>query len=172
MSRSSSISLPQMLRVLLLLAPGLCATALADGPPDVVRWTVTVAAEGGIKQGGNATLEVSGVVDGGWHVYALMQQPGGPTPLRVALETNDVAAVAGPVAGSAAEKAFSQSFGLTTEFYSHAFSVRLPVRLSGQLAAGRQQIPLSVRFQACSDRECLLPRTLHLAAPIDVPAGG
>jgi hypothetical protein len=30
---------------------------------------------------------------------------------------------------------------------------------------------VSVRFQACSDRECLLPRTLHLAVPIDAAGG-
>jgi hypothetical protein len=31
-----------------------------------------------------------------------------------------------------------------------------------------QVIPVSVRFQTCSDRECQPPRTVHLAVPIDV----
>jgi Disulphide bond corrector protein DsbC len=77
-----------------------------------------------------------------------------------------------PVSGSAPENAFSTSFGLNTQYYTHTFAVRVPVHLSQELAPGRQLIPLSVRFQACSDRECLLPRTLHLSLPIEVPTAG
>ena len=56
--------------------------------------------------------------------------------------------------------------------YAAIFMVHLPVRVERDLAAGKQLIPVSVRFKACSDRECLLPRTVHLSVPIDVPAAG
>jgi hypothetical protein len=158
------------LRTALLVAPGLCVTASADAPPEPVHWNVALVFKDPIRKGSDATLEVSGVIDAGWHVYALEQLPHGPTPLRVTLDQNVIAVLASPASGSAPEKAYSASFGLDTEYYTHSFAVRVPVRLSQDLPAGRQLIPLNVRFQACSDKECLLPRTLHLSLPIEVVA--
>jgi hypothetical protein len=159
-------------RMALPLALGLCGTALADAPPEPVHWNVALVSKDPIRSGSDATLEVSGVIDEGWHVYALEQRPHGPTPLHVTLDPNVIAVLASPASGSAAEKVFSASFGLDTQYYTHSFAVRVPVHLSPDLPAGRQLIPLNVRFQACSDRECLLPRTLHLSIPIEVPAAG
>jgi hypothetical protein len=65
------------------------------------------------------------------------------------------------------------SFDLETRFYTHSFTVKLPVRLigpKGGRVAGRQLIPVSVHFQTCSDRECQPPTTVHLSVPVDVPA--
>jgi hypothetical protein len=51
--------------------------------------------------------------------------------------------------------------------------VHVPVQVSQQAAAGRQLIPVSIRFQTCSDRECQPPKTIHLSVPIEVlPEGG
>jgi hypothetical protein len=158
------------LRVLLVVAPGWCATASAAAPPEPVHWNVALVAKDPIRKGGDATLELSAVIDEGWHVYALEQLPHGPTPLRVTLDQNVIAVLASPASGSAPEKVYSASFGLDTEYYTHTFAVRVPVHLSPDLPAGRQLIPLSVHFQACSDKECLLPRTLHLSLPIEVVA--
>jgi hypothetical protein len=159
-------------RTVLLLAPGLSAIAVADAPPEPVHWNVALVSKDPIRKGSNATLEVSGAIDEGWHVYALEQLPHGPTPLRVTLDQNVIAVLASPASGSAPEKVYSASFGLDTQYYTHTFAVRVPVHLNQELPAGRQLIPLSVRFQACSDKECLLPRTLHLSLPIEVPTAG
>jgi hypothetical protein len=160
------------LRTILLVAPGLCASASADAPPEPVHWNLALVSKGPIRKGSNATLELSAVIDEGWHVYALEQLPHGPTPLRVTLDQNVIAVLANPASGSAPEKVYSASFGLDTQYYSHTFAVRVPVHLSPDLPAGRQLIPLSVHFQACSDKECLLPRTLHLSLPIEVTTAG
>jgi Disulphide bond corrector protein DsbC len=164
------------LGVALLAAPGLFSQAVADGPvdipPETVRWTVAAVSKDVLRPGSSATLQLSGTILDGWHVYALTQQPGGPTPLRVTLDSNDIASVAGGPTDTAAEKVHDARFGLDTQYYTHAFSVQLPVRLSQQLIAGRQVIPVSVRFQSCSDRVCLPPKTLHLSVPVDVPTIG
>jgi Disulphide bond corrector protein DsbC len=172
MSHRCNVLLRRGLRAVLLMVPGLCATAMADAPPEPVHWNVALVSQDPIRKGSDATLEVSGVIDDGWHVYALEQLPHGPTPLRVTLDQNVIAVLASPASGSAPEKVYSASFGLDTQYYTHTFAVRVPVHLSQDLPAGRQLIPLNVRFQACSDKECLLPRTLHLSLPIDVPAAG
>jgi hypothetical protein len=150
------------------------ATALAqisdDARRDTVSWSVSV--QGAARPSGTLTLALHGQVLKGWHVYALKQLPGGPTPLRVALEPNKVATANGEPAGSRPSKAHDLGFDLDTQFYSHAFTVTLPVRLSSPLATGRRLIPLSVRFQTCNGLVCQPPKTVRLSAFIDVAAHG
>ncbi|HVW73655.1 MAG TPA: protein-disulfide reductase DsbD domain-containing protein [Rhizomicrobium sp.] len=150
---------------LLFLSAG---PALAEGElaGDTVAWSVSPA---NVTKGHRALLTLSGQVQPGWHVYGLKQAPSGPTPLVVALERNDVARAAGPVTGSPATTYHDPAFGLDTHFYSSAFTLTLPVRLTSH-ASGAQTIPVSVRFQTCNGRICQPPKTVHLSAP--VAAGG
>ncbi len=145
----------------------ICTASAADISTETVQWIASVVPAGPVKYGGTATLELSAEVQKGWHVYALTQPEGGPTALRISLDENDVAQIAGTPLGTVPERKHDPSFDLETLFYTHAFALRVPVQLK-QPAAGRQLIPLSVRFQACSDRECLPPRTVRLSVPIDV----
>jgi Disulphide bond corrector protein DsbC len=164
---------PRRTGLVVLLGACLCGTSLAQSPgtnssPDqTVHWAATLAAAGGVKQGDETTLELSGAIEDGWHVYALTEPAGGPTALRVTLDENEVAEVAGAASGTAPSKRHDRSFGLVTQFYTHAFTVRVPVQVKQQ-PAGRQSIPVSVRFQTCSDRECQPPTTIHLVVPIEV----
>ncbi len=130
-----------------------------------MHWTASVRPAAAITRGSAVTLDLSGEVGEGWHVYGPEQHSGGPTPLKVTLDANDIATAAGPVSGARAETVHDTHFGFDTQLYTHPFVVHLPVRLGQQLATGRQLISVSVRFQACSDRECLLPRTVHLSVP-------
>ena len=148
------------------------AFAGTDNPDDAVHWTGSVTSTAPITRGSAVTLDLSGQVGEGWHVYGPEQHSGGPTPLRITLEATDIARAAGPLSGATAETVHDTHFGFDTQLYTHPFTVRLPVRVGLQLPAGKQLIPVSVRFQACSDRECLLPRTVHLSVPIDVAPVG
>jgi hypothetical protein len=165
-------SMNRPVQLALLLGPWIFGLACADGPDDAVRWTASVASVATFARGSTATLEVSGQVQEGWHVYALEQQPHGPTPLRITLDANAIVTAAGPTSGTVPERVHDSHFGFETQLYSRPFVIRLPVLVSGDLTAGRQLIPVSVRFQACSDRECLLPTTVHLSVPIEVGAAG
>lgn len=142
------------------------ATGMAQLPRQTVQWTAAVHS-GDSLRGGSVTLELSGRLAEGWHVYAQTQAPGGPTPLRIALDANDFAQIAGAPSGSVPEHKFDPSFGLETQFYSGAFTLLLPVRVARPSAAGRRSIPVSVRFQTCNGRECEPPRTIHLSVTID-----
>jgi DsbC/DsbD-like thiol-disulfide interchange protein len=145
---------------------GVMAMAQPPAPPDRVQWTAAFSAASDVTSGSTVVLEISGAIKDGWHVYALTEPSGGPTALRVTLDENDVALAAGAPSGTAPRKHRDPSFGLETQFYTHAFTVRLPVVLKS--TAGRQLVPVSVRFQTCSDRECQPPTTAHLSVPVDV----
>lgn len=139
---------------------------------DTVSWKVSVQSGGVLKKGGRLILALQGAVLDGWHVYSLKQLPGGPTPLRVALDSSDVATPDGAPTGSPPTKIHDPGFDLDTQFYSHAFALTVPVRLGSHVAAGQQLIPVSVRFQTCNDRVCQPSKTVHLSVPVTVRADG
>jgi len=158
-----------LLRFFVLLGLFVPAVALAqaDGPlgPSTVSWSVQTAAA---KPGVPLKLILNGTVAQGWHVYALKQLAGGPTPLVVTLETNSAAVAAGAPAGSPAKTVHDPAFDLDTQFYADAFTLTVPVRLNAHLPAGSHQVPLSVRFQTCNGRICQPPHTVHLSATVDL----
>jgi hypothetical protein len=155
--------------IAVILGSGALAGAFAQTPSDTVHWTAALAAGSVVKAGADLTVEVNGVIDEGWHVYGLSQAPGGPVPLRVTLDANDTASAAGAVSETPAQKIHDPRFNLDTQFHTHTLTLRVPVRLS-QNAAGGQKIPVSIRFQQCSESECIPPRVVHVAVPIEVAA--
>ncbi len=152
--------------VLSLIAIGLAKACGAQVPVPVVQWSATVVAPTAGPPGREAALRVSGEILNGWHVYALSQAPGGPTALRVNLDDNDVAELAGAPSGPTPHNRHDRSFGLETQFYTHSFTVVVPLRLK-QGASGKRNIPVSIRFQTCSDRECQPPTTTHLSVAME-----
>ena len=159
------ISLPMLLTA---VATTIGVNAAAQAPPDDVHWTVAVAENGRrLQAGADAVVEISGAIDEGWHVYGLQQLPGGPTPLRITLDASESATAAGAASESTPQKIHDQRFGLDTQFHTHALQVHLPVHIS-PAAAGSLTIPISVRFQLCSEGECKPPRTVHLQATAEV----
>jgi len=142
------------------------------GRRETVTWTVVPQASDNVKPGARLALTLRGEVSAGWHVYGFRQLPTGPTPLVVKLDPNDVATAAGAPVGSPPVKVHDPSFDLETQYYSQAFTVIVPVRVGPHLAAGRQLIPVSVRYQTCDGQICQPPKTVQLSAAITVRADG
>ena len=143
-----------------LLALAAPASAQTSDPAaaQTVNWTLTADPADTVKPGGKVTLTLHGEVADGWHVYSLKQLPNGPTPLRVTLDQNPIATASGAPVGSPATKIHDQGFNLDTQFYSHAFTVSLPLKVAAQSASGPQQIPVSVRFQPATTASVSRPR--------------
>jgi len=152
----------------LFLGLCLCGVSAAQAPIQPVKWSSALVPEASAKPGGKIAIGLSAEVQDGWHVYGLNQVSGGPIPLRLTLDDNAVAEGAGAPSGTPPVKRHDPSFNLDTELYLHSFSLCLPVQVKQHAAAGDQSVPVSVRFQACSDRTCLPPRTVHLTVPIQV----
>lgn len=142
----------------------------AQTPADLVKWTAALASTG--RSGDATALEISGTIQEGWHVYALTQPSGGPIALHVTLDENEVAQVAGTASGPAPTQHRDRSFGLETQYYTHSFTIRVPIALKQPSESRGGLIPLSVRFQTCSDRLCLPPTTTHLSVRLDPSRSG
>ena len=153
----------------LALLPG--PAGAQPGPPrgETVTWTVSAPAK--VRPGARVALTLRGTVVDGWHVYAQNQLPNGPTPLRVTVAGSEIAVAEGAPIGSRPVTTHDPSFDLDTQYYAKPFTVTAPVRIGPRVAAGPQQIPVSVRFQTCNGEICQPPKTVRLSASVDVAAG-
>jgi len=125
-----------------------------------VRWSVV---------GGGSTREVvSGRTVGitlqadiakGWHIYSLTQKPGGPIPLRLDVTGPTDVVVRGIIDAPKPDRVFDKNFGLETELYSGSPRFTIPVGVSGRSRSGIRRFQIGARYQVCSDKLCLPPRT-------------
>ena len=137
-------------------------------PPQTVQWHVGIASTAALQPGQHSTLELTGQILQGWHVYGLKQHSQGPTELKVAVDDNPVAQSAGAPSGSDTTRRVDPGFGFEIQYYTDSLKLTLPIQVKQHAGTGRQQIPVSVRFQSCSDKTCLPPATVHLLVDVDV----
>jgi len=149
---------------------GPCANsqAPAAAPPETVQWHVTVAPPATAQAGQRTAIELTGQILAGWHVYGLKQHADGPTELRFKVDDNQVAQQLGVPTGTATLRRVDPGFGFEIQYYTDSLKLSLPIEVKPQAVAGKHQIPVSVRFQSCSERICLPPATVHLLVDIDV----
>ena len=152
----------------IFLGLSLCSAGLAQLPMQPVQWAGSAIPKTPAERRSMIEIELSAQVQEGWHVYGLTQALGGPTPLRVTLGENGVVEMVSVKSGTASIKKHDPSFDLETEFYPGSFSLDIQTQVKQHAAAGNRSIPVGVRFQACNDRTCLPPKTVHLSVPIEI----
>jgi thiol:disulfide interchange protein DsbD len=141
---------------LLLLSPLLAANTLSLKP---VKWSlVGNKAQRPVVAGRTVPITVQADIAKGWHIYSLTQQSGGPIPLRIGLQGASDVAVRGLIRAPKPEKYFDKNFGMTTELYSGKPQFTIPVGVPGR-ASGVRRLEVTARYQVCSDKLCLPPRT-------------
>ena len=124
-----------------------------------VKWTLVGGnAPRAVVAGRTVPITVQAQIAKGWHIYSLTQQAGGPIPLRLALQGAPDVTVRGLIKAPKPEKSFDQNFGMTTELYSGAPNFTIPVGVAGG-ASGARKLEVTARYQVCSDKLCLPPRT-------------
>jgi thiol:disulfide interchange protein DsbD len=146
-----------------VLAAVLCSLAAVGfgQPPAVVQWSAS-AQSGANPQA--RLLRLSAVIPKGWHVYGIKQSPGGPTPLVIRIDQGEPYEISGVPQGTIPQKHHDASFDLDTEYFTDSVELNVPVTATRPEA--NIGVPLSVRFQMCSDTACLPPKTIHLVAKL------
>ena len=137
-----------------------CSGAQAQRPSEIVKWSANVT--GSTPKTVSATLTAT--IQDGWHVYAISQPSGGPTPLKISTPADSSYSLERPVAETTVVRHFDPNFNMETIYYLKTASFTLPMKGPG--AAANDTVPIDVRFQACSDRLCLPPYTTHLSASL------
>jgi hypothetical protein len=135
-------------------------TAYGQRPSEVVKWTADIVK----ATPTSATVALSGTIAEGWHVYALSQTAGGPTPLKITIPSGAPFALQAPIQETKVIRHDDPSFKMETVYYLNTVSLTVAVRKEGAPAV--QAVPVDVRFQACNDELCLPPYTVHLTADL------
>lgn len=134
-----------------------------------VKWTVV----GGnrtrdIVKGRTVPITVQADIAKGWHIYSLTQKPGGPVALRLDLIGAADVVMRGLVNAPKPERTFDKNFGIETELYSGSPRFTLPVGVPGRTPSGIRRFQIGARYQVCSDKLCLPPRTDKLDVTLRV----
>lgn len=145
------------------------------GEPDVQITAAMHGGAGSLRQGMRREIVIHFSLSGGLHLY------GEPVPEGMVATSVDVQGPPGLVVESPilppTHPLRLQSTGIDLAVWSGEFDIRFPVYATGELASevrpldqDRVTVKVTVRYQACDDQTCLLPRTerLQLDVPLDV----
>jgi DsbC/DsbD-like thiol-disulfide interchange protein len=134
-----------------------------------VRWSVVGgSAPRDVVAGRTVPITLQAVIGKGWHIYSLTQKPGGPIPLRLELVGAADVVVRGVVDAPKPERTFDKNFGIETELYSGTPHFTIPVGAPGKSLTGLRRFQIAARYQVCSDKVCLPPRTDKLDVAIRI----
>ncbi len=139
---------------------GSCVAMLGQRPSEIVKWNATVTK----SSAASASVALSATIQDGWHVYALSQPAGGPTPLKISIPAGVPFTLQTPVAEGKVTRHDDPNFKMETLYYLN--SMNFTVSVKKDPAKISEILPVDVRFQACSDRLCLPPYTAHLTADL------
>lgn len=142
------------------------ATALSLKP---VKWTL-IGGSGArdVVSGRTVPITLQADIAKGWHIYSLTQKSGGPIPLRLEILGASDVVVRGVIKAPKPERTFDKNFGIETELYSGSPRFTIPVAVPGRARGGIRKFQISARYQVCSDKVCLPPRTDKLDAALRI----
>ncbi|MFL5488618.1 MAG: protein-disulfide reductase DsbD N-terminal domain-containing protein [Gemmatimonadaceae bacterium] len=134
-----------------------------------VTWTVVGGnAPRNVVAGRSVPITLQADIAKGWHIYSLNQKSGGPIPLRLGLLGAADVLVRGVISGPKPERIFDKNFGIETELYSGRALFAVPVAVPSNSPTGIRRFQIGARYQVCSDKLCLPPRTDKLDVAIRI----
>ncbi len=148
---------------------GAAEPSLAQGPPQPVKWTISLEpADGRTAAGTTIHAVVTATIDDGWHVYAPDDANSGPRPVHMTIVAGSVFAEGGTMRSPEPEREMDQAFGQVTASYTGEAVFNLPVTVAKDAPAGAHTLRIDLTFQACDGRMCLPPKVVKLEAPVTV----
>ena len=138
--------------------------AQSDHP---IHWSAR-AARRSVRPGDTTRVLLHATIDEFFHLYSTTQGPGGPVPTTIALLDGQPWTLAGPLRAPAPQQIPDRNFGMVTEVYDDSVTIGLRLVAPGSLEANAAPPRIGVRYQTCTDRYCLPPRTDTLAVAIAI----
>ncbi|MEI6243885.1 MAG: cytochrome c biogenesis protein CcdA, partial [Acidobacteriota bacterium] len=137
-----------------------------------VHWSVKVAPTGSVTPGATLTATATAEIDGGWHIYALTQGPGGPHALEVSVQKSPVFSLGGKATSPPPTKAFDPNFNMETEFHEDSAVITIPIKIAKPAPGGAATLKIDMSYQTCNERLCLPPTVETLTATLVVQGPG
>jgi hypothetical protein len=138
-------------------SPGRDAESVSLRP---VKWIVVGGDQAReVTSGRTLPIVVEADIAKGWHIYSLTQKSGGPIPLRLELVGAADVVIRGLIKAPKPDRRFDKNFGIETELYSGSPRFTIPVGVAARSLTGVRKFQVAARYQVCSDKLCLPPRT-------------
>jgi thiol:disulfide interchange protein len=134
---------------------------------DPVQWSLTFEPKSA-PPGSHITGKLTATIQPGWHLYSLTQPPGGPNPTTIKIVENPIIGAYVASFQPKPEKKFDQTFQIDTETYAGDTTFYIDLQLSGDAKSGIAEITATSRYQVCTDRMCLPPKTKTASATVNI----
>lgn len=154
---------PSSLLLLLCLAPALAQR------PHPAHWTLTPAATR-VPPGAEFAAALELKLDEPWHMYSMTTPRGGPIITTIVLEDHPAVASWQIYYPPPARK-FDPNFGIEAETYEKQAVFQFLIRLRPDAPAGPAELTARMRYQLCTDKECLPPRRITASTQIEIAPG-
>jgi thiol:disulfide interchange protein DsbD len=143
--------------ILVLLLVAGCAFAQQD---EHVQWSLALE-PGSAPPGAKVLARLTGRIDPGWHLYSISTPAG--IPATILLADNPVVkryrALQPPP-----KRAFDPNFNSDTETYEGQVTFLLELEIGKDARAGPAQLTVNMRYQTCSDKQCVPARWTGVAS--------
>ncbi|MGH9833372.1 MAG: protein-disulfide reductase DsbD N-terminal domain-containing protein [Blastocatellia bacterium] len=113
--------------------------------------------------GGPLTAEVTAKIEDGWHLYSLTPIADGPKPTRITLPRDQGFELAGEIEAPEPFVKTDPNFGVEVEYYEESVTFKLPLK---RRAGAGEKLLVEARYQTCTNRLCLPPKTVRLEAEV------
>ena len=127
-----------------------------------VKWQFTA------KKVDNKTYEVriTATVDKPWHLYSQSSPADGPLPTKIQFTKNPLLLLTGKTSehGEVKEK-YEDVFAVTVKYFAGGAEFKQVVKLKNEKV--KTNLGGSVEFMACTDEQCLPPKTIPFNIPIN-----
>ena len=104
-------------------------------------------------------------------MYSMTTPEGGPIITTIKVEDNPAIA-SWAIHQPPAERKFDPNFGIETDTYGGTVRFHVRLTLAADAPAGPLEFSTRMRYQLCTDTECLPPRPMTAAATVEVAADG
>jgi len=140
------------------------ATAQA-APPQAATATAKLS-KSTLRPGERAIVTIYLNIKNGYHANANPASAKYLVPVTVTV-SGDGVSVAKPVYPKGTPKKFSFSDQVLS-VYEGQVAIKVAVRASAKAKTGGYHLNVKVRYQACTDRSCLIPQTISLSVPYTI----
>lgn len=144
----------------------MAAAPLAGQLKNPAHWTLKPSAER-VPPGAELTAALELRLDEPWHMYSMTTPKGGPVITTIALEESP-AVDSWQIWYPPPQRKFDPNFQIDAETYEKSATFQFVIRLKPDAPAGEHELTARMRYQLCTDRECLPPRRVTAAARITV----
>ena len=141
---------------------------LGSGSPAEFTFT---GPEGTARPGETVKFKIHVKLQPGWHIYAasMPDLPAGPRPTRIEITAPAGAELVDMQPDRDPIVKFEEAFQLQTEYFEDSVTWTVTVRLPSNLS-GRAKLEGKLKYQLCTETQCLPPSTHEFSLPLQVAA--